>query len=235
MKVLELVSMLSDMPMRVNRRSTGLSAANSAGTKQPTCRRRGLGRAAPRQAQSWRIDARQTGERGVPLHLCQHDDQRNLAQVRRLARHVGPGEQRQARAHCRRTSVRLTTRRQGMARAACGRPHAPLRYVSLGVKVMPGCACSSSGWRPATMASGPALLRRGRTYLPQRRGLWRSRTGGRQRLGVGSLWPREAHLTSMLATAVANAASMSSSAMLSTTRCSMSMCCAAAATAPSST
>ena len=36
MKVLELVSMLSDMPMRVKRRSTVRSAANSAGTKQPT-------------------------------------------------------------------------------------------------------------------------------------------------------------------------------------------------------
>ena len=35
MKVLELVSMLSDIPMRVNRRSTGRKAANSAGTKQP--------------------------------------------------------------------------------------------------------------------------------------------------------------------------------------------------------
>ena len=38
MKVLELVSMLSDIPMRVNRRSTRRKAANSAGTKQPICR-----------------------------------------------------------------------------------------------------------------------------------------------------------------------------------------------------
>ena len=38
MKVLEFVSMLSDIPILVNRRSTGRKAANSAGTKQPTCR-----------------------------------------------------------------------------------------------------------------------------------------------------------------------------------------------------
>ena len=232
MKVLELVSMLSDIPMRVNRRSTGRRAANSAGTKQPTC---GVNYASVMCSSGAKKheQQRQSSADARQARLCHDNEQCHLAQVGGFAGHIGTGEYGEAGA------VWLTFILSEHAEQSRKMPsQAFLLCICTAEVGVIGYELSARlrllQQRVTARHNGQgAMLAHARAHIPGRQAPRACEAATHRRACKGM--HQTTYLPSAPSTAAAKACSMSSSAMLSMSLCSMSMCRTAPATAPSRT